>query len=696
MRKLPRRNAALACALLAFAAAAAPRPLAAQPARGADTLPPVVLDTLPVVVLRTPLPAFRAPYAVSVTGEGEIRRARPGLGLDEALRAVPGVQVENRFNYALGERISVRGFGARAQFGVRGVRVLVDGIPATLPDGQTTLNHVDPSALGRAEVVRGPASALYGNASGGVIQLFSAPPPDAVLGATYRVVGGADGLLRLQSTVGGRRRGLTYRASATRLRSEGFREHAEADNTVLSAGVGYDRGRDRVSLALNLARYDALNPGSLSDSLLRLDRRQAFATNRAQGTGERGRHGQAGLRWERPAGPGVLDLSLHGTLRELENPIPARVIDLSRRAGGLRAAWSAAVPLRGAVLRWSAGAEAQGQHDERQNFANLSGERGELRLDQDEDVGALSAFTQAAAALGERVELLAALRWDRHDFRVRDRLVTPADPDDSGRRAMSAWSPTAGLSLALSPAVALYANVATAFETPTTTELANRPTGAGGFNPELRPQRTLSYEAGARARLGDGATASVAAYRARVRDALVPFEVEGSPGRQFFRNAASAVHRGVEASASAALPGPLSLRAAYTWTDARFRAYAVGASDFGGKRLPGVAPHRLEAALTLDAGSGGAFAALEGRHVSATPVDDTNRFRSPAYTLLDLRGAWRELRLGRVRATPFAGVLNLLDREYNASVVVNAFGGRFYEPGPGRSLYAGVDVSLGG
>jgi iron complex outermembrane receptor protein len=660
-----------------------------------EPLPSVRLDTLPVEVLRTPVSVRRAPYAVSVADGAEIRRAKPGLALDEALRAVPGVQVDNRFNYAVGERISVRGFGARAQFGVRGVRVMVDGFPATLPDGQTTLNHVDPGALGRAEVVRGPASALYGNASGGVIQLASPAPPAVPLAGEYRVVGGGDGLLRLQSEAGGRSGGFAYRAVATRLRYGGFREHSAATNEGVAAQLGHEDGGSTVRLVLNLARYRALNPGSLSDSLLRLDRRQAFGTNKAQDTGEEGRHGQAGVRWERVLGPGSLDLSAYGAARGLENPIPNRVIALHRRAGGVRAAYAAELPLGAAEVRWTAGAEAQAQRDDRQNYLNVEGRRGALQLDQLERVSALSGFVQAAAALGPRVELMGALRYDRHRFSVRDRLVSAADPDDSGARVMGAWSPTAGLSVAAAPALTLYANVATAFETPTTTELANRPSGAGGFNPELEPQRTLSYEAGAKGRLGDALAYTLAAYRARVRDALVPFEVEGAPGRQFFRNAGSAVHRGVEASLEASPVRGVSGRVAYTWTDARFGRYAVEAGDFGGKRVPGIAPHRVEATLLAEAPRG-PFAGVDGRYVGAMEADDANRFSSPAYTVFDLRGGWRELRVGRMRATPYAGVLNLLDRAYNASVVVNAFGGRYFEPGPGRSFYLGMDVGLGG
>jgi iron complex outermembrane receptor protein len=254
----------------------------------------------------------------------------------------------------------------------------------------------------------------------------------------------------------------------------------------------------------------------------------------------------------------------------------------------------------------------------------------------------------------------------------------------------------AGVSVSAAPWLAFYANVATAFQTPTTTELANRPSGAGGFNPELRPERTRSYEAGAKARRG-GAWAEVAAYRARVRDALVPFEVDGAPGRQFYRNAGEAVHRGVEASAGLQPWPALQLRAAYTCIDARFGRYLLGGANLAGTRVPGIAPRRVEASAFWSRGTG-PFAGVEVRHAARTPVADTDAagaFASPAYTTVDLRGGWAELRAGHFRASPSLGLTNLFDVRYDTSVVINAVRGRYYEPGPGRSLYAGLEVKLG-
>jgi iron complex outermembrane receptor protein len=683
---------------LPLAGALAGSSLSAQEARR-DTVP-VALDTLAVRVLRVPLPLVRAPYAVSAVGGPELTRARPGLALNEALVAIPGVQVDNRFNYALGERISIRGFGARAQFGVRGVRVLVDGVPATMPDGQTTLNHVDPATLGSAEVIRGPAAALYGNASGGVIRLSTLRPVDAPLVAEGRVLAGSDGLLRTQGSVGGAAEHFRYQADASRLAYEGYRTHASAENVLGGGVLAYRRGGDELRVTGRFVRYDALNPGSLSDSLLRVDRTQAFARNVAQRTGEEGRHGQVGATWEHALGAGALEVAAYGLTRSLDNPIPDRIIDLDRRVGGIRASLSGRTGSGAASLRWTAGAETELQRDDRRNHANQAGARGALLLDQRERVRSRAAFALATLSLGGRVDVLGALRHDGFRFSADDRLVSATNPDDSGSRTLGHWSPTLGVSVTALRGVNVYANYAHAFETPTTTELANRPGGAGGFNPELEPQVTDSYELGSKAQAGP-LRVQAAVYDARIRDELIGFQVPEAPDRTFFRNAGRSRRRGAEVSAALTPRPGITARAAYSYTDARFTEYVVGtgsaAVDLEGIRVPGIAPHRWEGTLNV-ASPRGPFAGLDARRVSSIPVRDDDRagaLRSPAYSLLDVRAGWEALRVGRARVTPSAGVTNLFDVRYNASVVVNAFGRRFYEPGPGRALYTGVAVALG-
>lgn len=657
------------------------------------------LSPTTVTVLRTTLDLSRAPFALGVTNRDEIQRGKPGLALDEALAGIAGVQVDNRFNYALGERISIRGFGARAQFGVRGVRVLLDGIPMTLADGQTSLNNVDVASVARAEVVRGPASALHGNAAGGVIQLESDGAERISVrspGGDVRTVIGADGLERyhLSTQLLGGKNSLAM--SAARLSFGGYRDWNDARNDHASVRVARESERRELALIANWVDYNAHNPGALAQSVLDTNRRVAVPANKNTfKTGESGRQIQIGASWRQQIGGAELELSTHGLGRRVDNPIPQRIVVIDRHAGGSRLVLSGAPRVGGGGVRLSAGTEHQWQSDRRQNFVNVNGGRGADTLDQNERVENRAFFTQAALDIAPDWLLMFGVRYDRIRFEAFDRLIAPGNPNDSGDRTMSAASPSIGLSWSATPLVTFYSNYSTSFETPTTSELANQESGAGGLNPTLEPQRTRSVEAGINGRVrlpGLAGSYQLAAYDARVRDALIPFEVATLPGRQYFRNAGSTKNKGIESAASLVLPWRLSLRAAFTYTDTRFDQYAATTgtttTTFDGKRVPGVARNRADATLSYQPAK--FFFDVETRASSAIPVNDANSAHSPSYVVHSLRAGLRELRAGALEFAPHVGVLNLFDRDYNTSVVVNAFGSRYYEPGPPRSLYGGV------
>ncbi len=673
---------------------------------GAARLAPVV-----TTVLRTTLPVVRAPFAVTTLGRDAVQTARAGLAADEALRGIPGVQTDNRFNAALGERISIRGFGARTQFGVRGVKVIADGVPATMPDGQTTLNHVDLGALSTVEVERGPASALYGNAAGGVVLLDRGPAPDSAIDLSLRALGGGNGLSRVQGAIGGRASSVGWTVDGSRVDYDGFRAWSRQRSTRVGGRVdagGAERGLGAWRASGAWVDYDARNPGGLTDSLLRVDRTMAFANNVRQQTGERGDHAQLGLRWRRALGTGTVDASAWGLRRRLTNPIPTTIVALDRRAGGVRAAWTAttggtsdaagvvALP-RPVAARLTFGGEAQRQRDDRQNYANAQGVRGARTLDQLERVTNTALFAQSDATIG-RVTALGGIRVDRTRFAAADRFVTPTNADDSGERTLTAATPSLGASVALSRRATVYANVGTSFETPTTTELANRPTGAGGLNPELDPQRARNVEVGAKGAMPLGtagaATWQLAAYSTRVRDALVPFEVPGAAGRQFYRNAGRARHRGVEAAAEASVRD-VTMRAAYTLVDARFTEYVVRDTSYAGRRIPGVAPRRFDFGALWRLAGNRALIAADLRAQDRMPANDANRFSSAGYTLVDLRATSGALRVAGASVAPFGGVTNVLDARYVTSVTANAAGARYFEPGAPRTLYIGVDLHTG-
>ena len=693
-----RRLRVLKAFLLAGSASITAAPLAAwqEPPDSVVELSPVLVRVLGSSI------GTGSPNSVSVTQGDELLRGSSNAFLDDALRAVPGLQIQNRFNFAVGERLSIRGFGPRAQFGIRGVRVLVDGIPATLPDGQSTLDHLDLSSLGRVEVLRGPNATLYGNSAGGVLHFRTLEPSSERRGLRLGTTAGSHGLLTVQgSTTGGVGSGA-YRVGFSHLEYDGFRRNPVADDgtsyggatrTVVNSVVSLPVAGGTLRLVANGADLDAANPGSLPSTLIGSEDRPAWGGNVSNATGKVVQQGQLGATWAEGTGNHRNELSIWGIRRELENPIPGRIVGVDRNAGGARAIISRPLDVGFGTLSIGTGAELELQRDDRVNWANQAGTKGDVRLSQLENVRGTGLFGQLRLDLEPRVSLLAGLRYDRIRFAVDDRFFEDGDPDDSGSRTMSALSPSAGIVVGTGHGVEFFGSVARSFESPTTTELANRPTGAGGFNPDLEPQDGTTFEGGVRARTAAWSLEATL-FRTDLEGELIPFEVAADPGRQYFRNAGSSHHSGWEITVDGRpLPGA-DLRVAYTRVNARFDEYVTGSNDFSGNRIPGLAPYRIDALGSFARGP--AYVEVRGLYQDEVPTNDADDAAAAPYFLADLRIGLIEAGTGATKVSPYFAISNLFDRRYTGSVAVNAFGGRFFEPGPGRTFRVGLDVAWGG
>lgn len=667
--------------------------LLATHALGAQAPDSVVqIPPLTVEVLRSSLAGARTPFAVSGLDGVALRQGRTGVFLSDALVAIPGLQIQNRYNFAVGERVAVRGFGARAQFGIRGLRVLVDGIPATLPDGQSTLDHLDPALLGRVQLLRGPGSALYGNGAGGVLLLETRHPAPGGPRLTARGVGGSAGLVEGGLVVeDGHPDGSGTLASLSRMDYDGFRSdpvnggtYGAASRWTLDAHHRRALAGGRLDVSVAGVDLDAENPGSLPLDSLGDPDRSAWGFNVRQGAGKTVRQGQVGVAWKGPLATLDGEVAGWGIRRDLRNPIPSDIVGVDRLAGGARVALAE----RRGRFQWGAGVDMEAMRDDRTNHENDGGTEGALTLDQRENVRALGVHAHLGGDVGP-VSLQAALRHDRVRFAVDDHY-TASDPDDSGARTLTAWSPSLGALVPLGAQAALFASTSSFLETPTTTELANRPDGAGGFNAQLEPTRGWTLEGGLRGEAGGWLGWELVGFRTTLRDELVPFEVPQAPGRTFYRNAGRSRHQGVEATLRAVLPGGFSARAAYTKVDARFRSAAGDAEP--GDRLPGRSPNRIEADARFERGRW--FAGADLVWSDAMPVDDANTTEAPAYTVVGLRVGADGIPLGALGVSPFVALDNLFGESWVASVVPNAFGGRFFEPGPGRQLRMGLSLTV--
>jgi len=677
-----------------------------------DTLKPHILPVVTVSATRVELPLTKIPLSIQSVDRDQISRARPTWGLDEALVTVPGVFVANRYNFSQDQRISIRGFGARSAFAVRGIKILLDGIPQTLPDGQGQLTNLELGEVDRIEVLRGSSSALFGNASGGVLSIWTRPPAIENVHQETRFVAGRFGERsdrtwnKWQSTTAMRVGGGTAQVTVSRLDYEGERDHSAADQRVLNARLRMPIA-DGWSLMLVTDVGDnprADNPGSLTLAELQANRDTVPALNTNRNAGKDVTQIQSGATLHRAmTNGGEATFTIFGLTRDLKNPITTTYIDLDRVAYGARSSVTYPLSLGSLAHRLTAGFDFQRQRDDRENFNYLntpgdSATRSDVRsLNQLEHVTEFGPFVQSALELSPRTTLMAGLRYDWVKFSVRDRLIVGTNPDDSGERLMRALSSSLGIAVNPSTNLTVYGNVGSSFETPTTTELANSPSGAGGFNTGLKPQHAWNFELGTRGSLDRRFTYSVALFQAEVRDALIPYEIAAP--RFFYRNAGSTRHQGVEVGGDLSVVPGVSLGAAWTYSDYRFREYSftdtAGTHVLDGRRLAGIPDNWLHLTIRArPAALAGVWAEVQPTYSSGYLVSDVVNTRTSPWWSTNVRAGW-DGSAGSMRLAPFIGINNAFNHQYVSSVVINAARGRYYEPAPGRNVYLGISIGAG-
>jgi iron complex outermembrane receptor protein len=652
---------------------------------------------------RSPARVIETPLAISVVVGDEISRGRPAVALDEALDVVPGAFAQGGRNFAQDSRVSIRGFGARAQFGIRGVRMLVDGVPTTLADGQSEVDSLDLAFVERIDVVRSPVSSLWGGGGGGLIAIDTLAPTEEPA-YRARAMNGSDHLSRYAFTATGKAGENGYVLGLARTRATGYRDHARAEQTALLGKLERELPSG-TQLRLNWTSVlspQGQDPGGLNPAEVSDHRSIANAANRVWDAGEKLDQHKLSLQLRHPYGQGQEVRALvYGLVRDFENLLPGRLFPLpqtngrqvsfDRSAGGAALSWSSwAGP-----VKWTTGVDLDVQMDHRKNHVNLpGGARGALLLDQSETVRAFGAWARGEIELGGGFDLIGGLRFDRIEFVAGDRLVQlPANLDASDRLRFRELSPQLGLHWGRSTALQLYANLGSAFQVPTTTELAQIDPGTGtlqgGFQSDFEAERTLGLEVGAKGLISDRLAYDVALFDLRVRH--VPVADEVGPNVLLFGDAGRVRRRGGEVGLTVVLTPEIDVRLGYTYADYRYREYHLANGDsVSGKHEPNVPDHHLAAELRWRHHSG-LFATLALRHFSDVEVNDANTFESDGATLSDLRVGY-DWQRESLLVCPFLGVRNWSRAEYDQTLRPNAAGNRFHEPAPLAELYAGVEL----
>jgi len=713
--QLSRLGLAIAALMGAGVAAAASVPaygLVSGPTSAAAT--DTIADT-PVVVVsasRFARDSFDQPAAISVVDAARIDASQPRVNASEALATVPGLVAANRQNYAQDLQISSRGFGARSAFGVRGVRLVADGIPATMPDGQGQAATFNLDMAERIEVLRGPFSVLYGNHAGGVIQMFTrdgegAPAVESTFSA------GSYGSRKFDLNAQGESGGIGYVVDASRFDTDGYRAHSAArrDQSFAKLTLHPADGSKLTLVANSMSENNAEDPLGVKWATFQRDPRageiDANDTAHPQRTlAERYdtrkniNHQQAGLNWEQRFGADRLQLTLYGGNRHVVQyqsfpktmQAPASqsggVVDFDRDFYGANIAWQHVRQLGGGKLTATAGLEYGRSSDDRQGYENYVGNtygvKGALRRDETDTVSSLDPYLQGSWARG-RWEWTAGLRYNQLRVAVRDRFL--GNGNDSGSLRYSHTTPTLGALFKLTPALNLYASAARGFEAPTLNELFYSGAG-GGFNYRLAPAESTHLELGAKALLARHTRAELAVFQVRTRDELVVDVSSG--GRSSYRNAANTLRQGIELSVDSRWGYGLSTRLALTRLRAIYDGRVGAVAD--GNRLPGVPNANLFGELAWNDPAGSFGGALEAQASGKVYADDANADRpAPGYGVLNLRMHARQ-RFGGWSVKEFARLNNVLDRQYVGSLIVGDSNKRYYEAAPGRNWLLGVSA----
>ncbi|MFZ0455350.1 MAG: TonB-dependent receptor [Ignavibacteriaceae bacterium] len=694
--------------------------------------PDTVYILEPVVVsARAGNSIINIPYAIDLIDSARIQNEIKGLSLNEVVNQVPGLIVSSRNNPSTGDKISIRGIGSRASFGVRGIKIIYDGIPLTFADGQSELNNLDLSSIGNIEVLHGPASSLYGNAAGGVINIESQKPSLKTISLNPVFTAGSFGFRKYNLKASGTINRFAYLLSLNKLLYNGFREHSSASTISINSILSYNISA-KIKLKGIINYFDSpylLNPSSLikADALNAPEYVRPYIIN--QGAGEKVSEGNYGISLTSEFNRNFTNTTtVYFIKRSLLNPIPGTIIDLRRNAGGFRTFFEKKFPeiYSGTSLSLKGGFDFEFQDDLRKEYANngltdinikpedifSNLQYGNSLLNQKEIVNSTAPFISAELNWNKKLDLQTGLRFDNYSFKVDDYLLS--DGNNSGRRRMSSFSPMAGIIFLPVPYIKIYANYATSFQTPTTNELSNNPSGTGGFNPSLEPEKIKSYELGTWGILQQyNLNFEAAFFLMNFNNMLISYQSQQAGSEEiFYKNAGKAENIGAEIKLTWEPIDEMKITASYTKMHFIFKDYLLGFTgnsgayeynQLDGNFIPGIPQNYFTGGINYTLPFNLSFS-LKAEWFDKYFTNDFNGpipgSNSPIENYINNNYLKADLILSynftaeNYELNLFAGIDNIFNKRYNGSIVQNAAGDRFFEPSPGRNFYIKTGIKF--
>ena len=632
------------------------------------------------------------PASISHIGQEKIQLGTEQVGLDESMRQVPGAFFLNRYNYAQDLRVSIRGFGARSNFGIRGIKIVVDGIPETLPDGQGSIDGVDIGSIYKINVIRGPSSSLYGNASGGAILIETERGPELPF-IELRNTYGDFNLNKQQFKIGGETENLNYLLNISNTSVDGYRDNSEFENKQFNGRFEYSLS-DSSSIVSTVHHTDqpfANDPGGITAADVATNPRQARTQNLNYQAGEKVKQTRFGLIYKTQLDKSRnVEVRTYNTDRDFSNKLPYQnggIVNLDRSfyGGGLK--YIEEGNLGKYQNRLLLGVDYDRQDDNRSRYNNLLGIKGAKTLQQNELITSLGTYFQNETKLNDIAEITLGVRHDDVAFDVTDKFL--ADGDDSGKINLNQFSPMIGISLKASSNTNIYATVSKAFETPTTTEFAN-PSG-GGFNQAVKPQKSTNYEIGIK-KLSNKYSLEAAIFQINVRDELTPYEDSEQPGRTFFTNAGSSDRYGLELTNIRRFYDQFEFSTTYTYSDFKFNHFKdTSGIIHDGKRIPGIPKNLLNFNLSWSNDSG-SYANLDTTFTGEFYADNGNQNKVNSYAVSNLRLGKNFIR-NNLNVGFYFGINNIFNEQYNSNIRINASGNRYFEPAPKQNVFFGITVN---
>ena len=644
------------------------------------------LDEIEVTATRLDSTLLRSSRSVSIIGKKEIQNATQLLAMDEVLAGVPGLYMQNRYNFAQDLRVSLRGFGARSAFGIRGIKVIVDGIPETLPDGQAGVDSIDLGSASRIEVIRGPSSSNFGNASGGVIAIETETGNDPGFVQTTIATGDL-GYSKFQLKSGGKTENMNYLINFSKQELDGYREHSVSEGSLFNAKFGFNLSEiDRLKLSLNYTdQPKSQDPGGINLSQVNTDRKSARDRNLSYDAGESLNQKRIGLVYERDHSDGLLTVRNYYVTRDFSNKLPftnggSVNIDREFYGFGMQYQFGESLPENFSL---TTGFDTDRQDDDRKRYNNDSGKLGSMSFDQQEKVNSNGLFVQSRYDVGNW-SISSGIRYDEVKFDITDRFLS--NGDDSGEIEFDAVSPSFGLNYVMENG-SIYTSISSSFETPTTTELAN-PNASGGFNALLKPQEAKNIEIGYKS-VKNNIYHEIAVFNIDLNDELVPYELEEFPGRTFYSNVGKSSRKGVESLVSWSVKPNLTVDASYTYSDFSFDSFIdKNNKDFSGSKLPGLPESFAYFGIRFE-NENGLNMNFNLNYSGDLFANNANSVKVQAYTVSNFRLSYN-INKGDWKILPYMGINNIFDTEFNSNIRINAFGSRYYEPAPERNSYLGI------